>query len=123
MVKSPDVIVKEISEILCDADGENFRDLCSSINYFVDEIDVKNPKLSLNHYRMILENLCELIQISYILNINYKPYVESNPEINANRIYNKTIEAISSKLVEIEKSYDEYFDSFYDENSGGDVSE
>ncbi len=121
MVKSPDVIVKEISEIICDADGENFRDLCSSINCFVDEIDVKNPKLSLNQYEMILENISELIQISYILNMNYKPYVESNPENNVNGIYNKTIAAISSKLSEIEKSYDEYYNSFYDENSGGDA--
>lgn len=126
MDKSADAIVKEISETI--DNGEHFWDLCSSIKYFADTIDVENPRLSLNEYEKILYNFNALLEISFMLNVNYKPFIESNhefrkvnPEFDVYKLHNETVKAINDKLTEIESKFDEYCDEYYNENSGGDA--
>lgn len=124
MDKSADVIFKEIAEIV--VDGEYFWDLCSSIKYFAENIDVENPRLSLSEYEGILHKFYNLIRISFIVNANYKPFIasynefaEGNPEVDMNKIYDETIKAIDDKLMEIQIRFDEY----YNDNSGGAANE
>ena len=126
MDKSADAIVKEITGIV--DNGEYFWDLCSSVKYFADTIDVENPRLSLSEYVGILHKFSNLIRISFILNMNYKPFIESynefaagNPKVDMNKIYDETIKAIDDKLMEIQIRFDEYCDEYYNENSGSDI--
>lgn len=124
MDKSADVIVKEISEIV--DNGGYYWDLCDTISYFADKIDVENPQLSLSEYELILYKFNALVEIAFIVNANYKPFVESNdefkkanPEFDVYKSHNKAIKSISGKLTEIENKFDEYADEFYNDNTGG----